>query len=37
VLLAFLFGGMNWQAGLMVATTAFMLARGGDMLDLEGE
>ena len=33
VLLALLFGGADWRAGVMVAATAFMLARGGDMLD----
>ena len=35
--LAVLFGGIDWQAGLMVAATAFMLARGGDMLDQHDE
>ncbi len=37
VLLAVLFGGLDWQASLMVAATAFMLARGGDMLDQYAE
>jgi len=33
VLLALLLGGINWRVAVMVAATAFMLARGGDMLD----
>ncbi len=33
VLAALLFGGIDWRAALMVAATAFMLARSGDMLD----
>ncbi|MBV5270023.1 MAG: hypothetical protein JZU55_09135 [Afipia sp.] len=33
VLLAVLFTRTGWQTGLMVAATAFMFARGGDMLD----
>jgi hypothetical protein len=33
VLLALLLGAIDWRAGLMVAATAFMLARSGDMLD----
>jgi hypothetical protein len=37
VLLAVLFIRTNWQAGLMVAATAFMLTRGGDMLDQYNE
>jgi hypothetical protein len=37
VLLAILLGGIDWRAALMVAVTAFMLARGGDMLDDYGE
>lgn len=30
---ALLFGGIDWRAAVMVAATAFMLARSGDMLD----
>lgn len=33
VLLALLLGEIDWRAALMVAVTAFMLARSGDMLD----
>jgi hypothetical protein len=33
VLSALLLGGIDWRAALMVAATAFMLARSGDMLD----
>ena len=33
VLAALLLGGIDWRAALMVAATAFMLARSGDMLD----
>jgi len=33
VLAAFLLGGIDWRAAVMVAATAFMLARSGDMLD----
>ena len=33
VLLALLLGGIDWRAAVMVAATAFMLARSGDMLD----
>jgi uncharacterized iron-regulated membrane protein len=33
VILVFLLGGIDWQAAVMVATAAFMLARAGDMLD----
>ena len=33
VLAAFLLGGIDWRAALMVTATAFMLARSGDMLD----
>jgi hypothetical protein len=32
-LAALLLGGIDWPAALMVAATAFMLARSGDMLD----
>ncbi len=32
-LLALLLGGIDWRAAVMVAATAFMLARSGDMLD----
>lgn len=32
-LLALVLGGIDWRAALMVAATAFMLARSGDMLD----
>ncbi len=28
-----LLGGIDWRAALMVAASAFMLARSGDMLD----
>jgi hypothetical protein len=31
--LALLLGGIDWRAAVMAATAAFMLARGGDMLD----
>jgi hypothetical protein len=33
VLAALLLGGIDWCAAVMVAATAFMLARSGDMLD----
>ena len=33
VLAALLLGGIDWRAAMMVAATAFMLARSGDMLD----
>lgn len=33
VLLALLLGAIDWRAAMMVAATAFMLARSGDMLD----
>jgi hypothetical protein len=33
VLAALLLGGIDWRASVMVAATAFMLARSGDMLD----
>lgn len=33
VLLVLLFGGIDWRAPVMVAAAAFMVARGGDMLD----
>jgi hypothetical protein len=33
VLAALLLGGIDWRAAVMVAATAFMLARSGDMLD----
>lgn len=33
VLLALLLGGIDWRGPVMVAAIAFMLARGGDMLD----
>jgi hypothetical protein len=33
VLLALLLDGIDWRTAVMVAATAFMLARGGDMLD----
>jgi hypothetical protein len=33
VLLALSLGAIDWRAAVMVATTAFMLARSGDMLD----
>ena len=33
VLSALLLGGIDWRAAVMVAATAFMLARSGDMLD----
>ena len=33
VLLALLLGVIDWRAAVMVAATAFMLARSGDMLD----
>lgn len=33
VLTALLLGGIGWRAAVMVAATAFMLARSGDMLD----
>jgi hypothetical protein len=32
-LLALFLGGIDWRAAVMVAATAFMLARAGDMLD----
>ena len=37
VLAALLLGGIDWRAAVMVAATAFMLARSGDMLDDYGE
>ena len=37
VLAALLLGGIDWCAAVMVAATAFMLARSGDMLDDYGE
>lgn len=33
VSLTFLAGWTDWRAAVMVAATAFMLARGGDLLD----
>ena len=33
VLLVLFLGGIDWRATMMVAAAAFMLARGGDMLD----
>jgi hypothetical protein len=33
VLLVFLLGRIDWRIAVMVAAAAFMLARGGDMLD----
>ena len=33
VLLALLLGAIDWRAAMMVAATAFMLARSGDLLD----
>ena len=33
VLLGLLLGAIDWRAAIMVAATAFMLARSGDMLD----
>jgi hypothetical protein len=33
VLLVLLFDGITWGTAAMVAATAFMLARGGDVLD----
>lgn len=33
ILLALLFGATDWRVSVMVAGTAFMLARAGDMLD----
>lgn len=33
VLLALAFGGTDWRTALMVSATAFMLGRGGDILD----
>ncbi len=33
VIVTLLLGGIDWRAAVMVAATAFMLARGGDMLD----
>jgi hypothetical protein len=33
VLLAFLLNAIDWRTAMMVAATAFMLARSGDMLD----
>jgi hypothetical protein len=33
VLLGLLLGAIDWRAATMVAATAFMLARSGDMLD----
>lgn len=37
VLLVFLLGRIDWRIAVMVAALAFMLARGGDMLDDVGE
>ena len=37
VLLVFLLGRIDWRVAVMVAAAAFMLARGGDMLDDVGE
>ncbi|HSE20254.1 MAG TPA: hypothetical protein VLB68_01310 [Pyrinomonadaceae bacterium] len=37
VLLVFLLGRIDWRIAVMVAAAAFMLARGGDMLDDVGE
>jgi hypothetical protein len=37
VLLSFLLGRLDWRIAVMVTATAFMLARGGDMLDDVGE
>ena len=37
VLLAALSGGTSWRVALMLAATAFMLARGGDILDQHDE
>jgi hypothetical protein len=34
--LVFLLGRIDWRIAVMVAAAAFMLARGGDMLD-DGE
>jgi hypothetical protein len=33
VLFALLLDGIDWRTAVMVAATAFMLARSGDMLD----
>lgn len=33
IILAFFLGGIDWRAAMMVAVAAFMVARGGDMLD----
>jgi hypothetical protein len=33
VILMFFLGGIDWRAAMMVAAAAFMVARGGDMLD----
>jgi hypothetical protein len=33
VVSAYLLGGIDWRLAVMVAATAFMLARSGDMLD----
>jgi hypothetical protein len=33
----FILGGTDWRVAVMVAAGAFMLARGGDMLDDVGE
>lgn len=33
VILVLLLGGIDWRAAMMVAAAAFMVARGGDMLD----
>jgi hypothetical protein len=37
VLLVFLLGRIDWRIAVMVTAAAFMLARGGDMLDDVGE
>ncbi len=37
VLLAILLGGTDWRVAVMVAAAAFMLARGGDLLDAYDE
>jgi hypothetical protein len=33
IVLALFLGGIDWRAAVMAASAAFMLARGGDMLD----
>ncbi len=37
VSLTFLVGWADWRVAVMVAATAFMLARGGDLLDNDNE